>query len=329
MSSTELLNWSDVTGAPNISTISAIQRAFGYDGLGLLLVRGVPGLEAARGACLPFARLMALLPEDTKKKYVHAASSYSFGWSHGKENFNGVPDRSKGSFYFNPIHDIPEDDPAQYTNPALSPFLHPNIWPDSDLSGFEGACKTLSRLMVNAGVALSRHVDAYVEEQSASWGSSTPTTSRTLHSVVTKSRTHKARLLYYFPSSSSLAESGSDATLTPWCGAHNDHGSLTALTSAAFFKEDTGELLQGCPDPNAGLYIRSRKGETVRAVIPADCLAFQIGECAQVHSGGALQVSFFWASPPLLLSFCYAIFIPMKNDQIDCGSLGEFLAPFS
>lgn len=46
-----------------------------------------------------------------------------------------------------------------------------------------------------------------------------------------------------------------------------------------------------CPDPAAGLYIRTRQGKTVRVAIPSDCIAFQIGECAQVHTGGVLQAT--------------------------------------
>ena len=38
-----------------------------------------------------------------------------------------------------------------------------------------------------------------------------------------------------------------------------------------------------CPDPNAGLYIKSRSGDLVRVVIPSDHLAFQIGETSQVR----------------------------------------------
>jgi isopenicillin N synthase-like dioxygenase len=43
-----------------------------------------------------------------------------------------------------------------------------------------------------------------------------------------------------------------------------------------------------CPDPRAGLYIRTRQNQTLRVAIPSDCTAFQIGETAQIHSGGAL-----------------------------------------
>jgi hypothetical protein len=35
---------------------------------------------------------------------------------------------------------------------------------------------------------------------------------------------------------------------------------------------------------HGGLYVRTRRGDVVHVSIPADCLAFQLGECAQVGS---------------------------------------------
>jgi hypothetical protein len=70
-------------------------------------VRGVPGFLENRAAGLPFSRRFATLPDDVKAKYEHAGSFYSFGWSHGKEKFAGTFDVSKGSYYFNPVHDRP------------------------------------------------------------------------------------------------------------------------------------------------------------------------------------------------------------------------------
>ncbi|RYH00701.1 hypothetical protein EON65_48880, partial [archaeon] len=43
-------------------------------------------------------------------------------------------------------------------------------------------------------------------------------------------------------------------------------------------------------DPKAGLYCRSRKSELMKILIPEENIGFQIGETAQVHSGGYLQV---------------------------------------
>jgi len=53
---------------------------------------------------------------------------------------------------------------------------------------------------------------------------------------------------------------------------------------------DKGEEIRN-PDPNSGLYIRSRRGRLVKASIPSDHLIFQIGETAQIHSGGFLQAT--------------------------------------
>ena len=40
-----------------------------------------------------------------------------------------------------------------------------------------------------------------------------------------------------------------------------------------------------------GLYAKSRASELVKVNIPADHIAFQIGECAQIHSGGIVQAT--------------------------------------
>lgn len=69
------------------------------------------------------------------------------------------------------------------------------------------------------------------------------------------------------------------------CGWHLDHGSLTALTSA-IFEDAQGNVITDFKDEAAGLYIRNRHGEVVKAKWTPDRLAFQIGESSQIHSGG-------------------------------------------
>jgi isopenicillin N synthase-like dioxygenase len=46
-----------------------------------------------------------------------------------------------------------------------------------------------------------------------------------------------------------------------------------------------------CPDPAAGLHVRTRGGAVVRVAIPPEQLAFQMGEAMQVHSGGLLRAT--------------------------------------
>lgn len=44
------------------------------------------------------------------------------------------------------------------------------------------------------------------------------------------------------------------------------------------------------PDPKSGLYARARSGELIKAAVSSTDVIFQIGETAQIHSGGLLQV---------------------------------------
>ena len=46
-----------------------------------------------------------------------------------------------------------------------------------------------------------------------------------------------------------------------------------------------------CPDDTAGLYIRARDGEVVRATFKPTQLAFQMGQATQIHSGGLLRAT--------------------------------------
>jgi isopenicillin N synthase-like dioxygenase len=73
------------------------------------------------------------------------------------------------------------------------------------------------------------------------------------------------------------------------CGWHLDHGSLTGLTAAQYSDASGREV--PCPDAAAGLYIRARDGEVVRATFRADQLAFQMGQATQIHSGGLLRAT--------------------------------------
>lgn len=119
--------------------------------------------------------------------------------------------------------------------------------------------------------------------------------------------TTKARLLHYFPSSSTAADTQENKQTEgdddDWCATHLDHGCLTGLTSAMFINEATASLtpsssgggtpplaeLPTSPDPKAGLYIRSRTGDIVKVNIPRDCLAFQTGEALQLITRGRFR----------------------------------------
>jgi len=218
----------------------------------------------------------AQLPDEVKKQYEVPECFYAFGWSHGKEILQGKPDFSKGSFYNYPLYNEPFTDPTLLEK--YPTYAHKNIWPTKEVPELEGAFMRLGQLIVDTGKMVAKQCDAFVKKSSPCYEDGR------LFKLIRDSKTCKARLLHYFPS----AESPGD-NFSGWCGWHNDHGSLTGLVAAQYTRED-GTVVPS-PDPEAGLYITSRDGAIVKASVPADHLIFQIGETAQVHSGGKLQAT--------------------------------------
>ncbi|KAG9258272.1 uncharacterized protein F5Z01DRAFT_670920 [Emericellopsis atlantica] len=287
-------------------SFDTLKEAFGPDSLGILVVKDVPPEFAQlRHLALSYASYLGNLPSHELEKLENAASKYLTGWSLGKETLkNGQVDTFKGSYYANC---------AFYTDPSLecavptaefSPetfpeYLSPNIWPDASLPGFKPAVTTLCRLIIDTAVLVAKACDRYAEQ---SIGGYKP---GYLEHVVKTSTTTKARLLHYYPQSGGEESQGSE---DDWCATHLDHGCLTGLTSAMFIDEaanpptiaeqpsaGTGASLPplpelaASPDPEAGLYIKSRSGETYQVKIPRDCIAFQTGEALERITQGKFK----------------------------------------
>eukprot|EP01125_Pyxidicula_operculata_P005335 TRINITY_DN1915_c0_g1_i3.p1 TRINITY_DN1915_c0_g1~~TRINITY_DN1915_c0_g1_i3.p1 ORF type:complete len:127 (-),score=17.97 TRINITY_DN1915_c0_g1_i3:124-504(-) len=62
-----------------------IEEAFGFSGLGLIVIQDVPKFPELRQRLLPLSSKYASLSDEIKSKTVHKESHFSFGWSHGKE----------------------------------------------------------------------------------------------------------------------------------------------------------------------------------------------------------------------------------------------------
>ncbi|KAF9386440.1 hypothetical protein CPB97_003705 [Podila verticillata] len=270
----------------NVDVSEKIEKAFGSHDhcLGLLLVNNLPpNYLALRERLLRLASVFAALPEEAKEKTVHADSRYSFGWSCGKEIMNGKPDVSKGSYYANPIMDEPET--SSLLQKQFPEYCHPNVWPKDDLPELEEAFKELGQFVVEVGKQVAKCCDAFVHSKLSTFS---PTH---LQDVIRESKTTKARLLHYYPQTGSLEGEKRD-DMDSWCGWHLDHGSLTGLTSAMFIEESEPGLKEvKCPDAEAGLYIRNRGQEVVKASIPRDHIAFQTGEALQLATRGLLAAT--------------------------------------
>jgi len=261
-----------------------IEKAYGYSGLGLIVVKGVPGFPEMRQKLLPLSSKFAQLPEEIKEKYVDKESHYSFGWSQGKEKLKkGQFDTFKGSFYNNPQYDIPTTNPEDIKR--APEVCSQNIWPKEELPDLEPAFKSLGQLMVKVGLLLAKKCDNYLESK---FGDKYK--KGNFVKVIENSRSCKARLLHYFPIATDDPDKPGCRSVDSWCAWHNDHGALTGLCPAIFRDVEKDEAIAN-PDPNAGLYAKSRDGVEVQVRIPGDCVAYQIGECTQVFSGGLLRAT--------------------------------------
>jgi len=278
-----VINYQDLVAGKDLS--AAIEEAYGQDGhcLGILVVRGVEQFPALREKFVPLAQRYANLSDEIKAKTEHKKSNYNFGWSHGKEMLeDGKPDKYKGSYYANPIYDVPTTDQNLIDN--YPEYCAPNIWP-TDLPEMETGFKELGRLIYDVGLLVAKHCDLFVQKNSSKY------IAGAIYKTLENSRSCKARMLHYFPKTVDDIETDS----SKWCGWHLDHGSLTGLCSAMYLDQNLKQV--PIPDTRAGLYIRNRAGNEIKAVIPKDSIAYQIGETSQIMSGGLLR-----ATPHCVLS---------------------------
>ncbi|GFH11399.1 DIOX_N domain-containing protein [Haematococcus lacustris] len=181
------------------------------------------------------------------------------------------------------------DQPCAPDSPLLQQYpqyFRPNIWPGPDLPDLEPAFKALGQAVVALGTQLAHHCDRYCCALNPGLAPGQ------LLGVLSASCTHKGRLLHYFPQGQ--PDSPAEPCPAQPTASQEDVGQADGagsgpwqegLTSAMFMR---GPHVVACPDPAAGLYIRNRRGQVVQVAIPADHIAFQVGEALQVHSGGLL-----------------------------------------
>jgi len=176
-----------------------IEEAFGYSGLGLLIVSGIPNFKQVRDRCLPLGTKLARLPQDALAKIEHKSSNFSVGWSHGKERLKkGALDTYKGSFYANPQYDNPTDD--QSLIERFPQDYHPNLWPKEDLPELEHGFKALGGLMVQVGAHIGRHCDNFLKKKVGD-AYQPP---NLLESIISQSRVAKVRTCTFVPYLSNL-----------------------------------------------------------------------------------------------------------------------------
>jgi hypothetical protein len=119
------------------SPASSASSASTSQSLGLIAIRNIPEFIETKEAFLPLAHKLISLPKSYLDEHLtDETSMYNAGWSYGKEKLKmDVPDLSKGSFYFNPITDMPGTEEERRLYPASYPV---NKWPNGS-----GSCDSV------------------------------------------------------------------------------------------------------------------------------------------------------------------------------------------
>jgi isopenicillin N synthase-like dioxygenase len=310
---------------PRFDFSTAINAAFGPDGLGVIAIRGIPKWETLTGSSIPLAHKLVNLPSSALKSLEHEASLFNSGWSFGKEKLGDVPDTKKASFYFNPLCDDPRPDIREKYPWALPA----NRWPTDDLPEFELECKQLGSVMHSVVVSLAKRIDEL------QLGTPIATEMETALKA-------KGRMLYYYPLSDCDLKAVA-AKPDGWIGWHNDSGFLTALTPDTYFEHSTGRIVTNPEPETAGLWVAARGGTLHRVSIPADCMAIQCGECLQVITGGKLVATPHCVRPPLKTSgisrACMPVFVdsspefklesPNGRDAVFVNTVKQWVPPLA
>ena len=181
--------------------------------------------------------------------------------------------------------DVPEELRRDYPT-----FYGTNVFP-AEVPDFEPAVRAAADLVISVGARVAAECDKVVQKSFP--GQAPP---QQLENVVRKEHHHACRVLHYFARPDAV--SGTDAAPADssvdddWCGWHNDHCVLTGLLPAGYHTDTSGALVPN-PDPQrAGLHIKNRQGQRVHLPpVGPNALLFQIGETAQVLSGGLLKAT--------------------------------------
>lgn len=244
-----------------------IRRAFGHFGLVYIRNHGVDmeRLEAFYDAYLAFCDQ----PESHKQKMSTPDIWYQRGWTPPNTEkavvAGGQPD-------FKECYFVTPDEPDAQLQREYPELYASNIWPE-DAPGFEQNYAEISRQLQQVGAnllrgsALALGLAPHTFETAANGGP------------------HVTRALRYIP----LTPDQVDTNIV-WGEEHTDFNLVTILPGGRFLDPDGNRCDK--PDPDAGLYLRTRpteeypRGRKIQGQTPAGCIVAQVGQQLEILTGG-------------------------------------------
>ena len=301
------IEWDEVATGSDAAT-AAVWAAYSAAGLGVLLVRHVPGLEPLRSRTLRAIHDIAALEGDAAVAAAVARREVGLG--------SDVPVRAVGSSKPRGGKAAPPPPPQaagdtvtatlQFKWEALPPPPPPSAsagasggagteaaasYPSSSAAeaaaGLKEDMVALGHLLTNVSAAVAGACDACVSARFPHCAAAP-----SLRAACVDAHTAKARLIHYRAGASpcATAHGRALAALGGWQAWHYDYGLLTALVSPTL---SPAPPPASPPPPPCGLVVLYCGGGALPPTpvlidIPPDAVAVQVGEAAEVLTGGAL-----------------------------------------
>ena len=133
----------------NQTLLKEIEKAYGQDGLGIIVIEKVPNFLEAKKKFFELIYKLMNLPAPVLKTLERPDLDYSLGYGFGKEYFNDKPDLLKASYYAQLLQ-------ASCNNPQDN-----NIWP-KEIPELRQAFFDCGNIIRDNGMILLEVIDSYI-----------------------------------------------------------------------------------------------------------------------------------------------------------------------
>jgi hypothetical protein len=137
-----------------------IEKAYGKEGLGLLVIKNIPNYEQIRFNILNKVYNFTNLDKNVLKSLEKPELNYMIGWSKAKAYTENEFEYLTGSFYAKSTEEGVECEDKEFSSKTN------NVWPsensENKLLGFKNDFTTMGELMTTCQLHLLKHLDKYL-----------------------------------------------------------------------------------------------------------------------------------------------------------------------
>lgn len=286
------VNYMDILKNSNSKMSEIIDKAFGFNSLGILIVENIPGLLESKSKLHKQTFIMSNMDEKDSKNFC-SPEKEQIGWRKKSVFFNNIENKYYGVFS---AHG--NSDTIHYPSNPSEEQKYRNIWPDN-IPKFKDNFVSLSSLLGTFQIEVLRHIDEYIDNINSIERTSKDSSSH-LYQTFVNNHVLFSQSICNYPN----LKDGKVLSI------HRDTGFISALTHPSYFNSSS-EIIKA----ESGLNVKDRNGNFCEIEYEDDQMVLLIGEFVHLFSGGKLL-----ATP-------HEITIKEKYRNLQRINFGQFLDP--